>query len=89
MQPTLKVILSEITSNENIRLSEFNDESDECSKMLEIADEAKNAMISGTIDYMENNGKEINIDNVNNISIISISIIIIIIHTYIVIIIFI
>ena len=44
----------------------FNDESDECSKMLEIADEAKNAMISGTIDYMENNGKEINIDNVNN-----------------------
>ena len=52
---------------ENIKkMHPFNDESDECSKMLEIADEAKNAMISGTIDYMENNGKEINIDNVNN-----------------------
>jgi hypothetical protein len=34
--------------------------------MLDLADEAKNEMISGTIKYMENIGKEVSIENVNS-----------------------
>jgi hypothetical protein len=52
---------------ENIKkMHPFNDESEMCSTMLDLADEAKNEMISGTIKYMENIGKEVSIENVNS-----------------------
>jgi hypothetical protein len=52
---------------ENIKkMHPFNDESEMCSTMLDLADEAKNEMISGTIKYMENSGKEISIERVNS-----------------------
>jgi hypothetical protein len=55
------------SGKENIKkMHPFNDESEMCSTMLDLADEAKNEMISGTIKYMENSGKEISIENVNS-----------------------
>ena len=55
------------SGKENIKkMHPFNEESEMCSTMLDLADEAKNEMISGTIKYMENSGKEISIENVNS-----------------------
>jgi hypothetical protein len=55
------------SGKENIKkMHPFNNESEMCSTMLDLADEAKNEMISGTIKYMENSGKEISIENVNS-----------------------
>jgi hypothetical protein len=54
------------SGKENIKkMHPFNDESDICSTMLDLADGAKNEMISGTIKYLENTGKEVSIESVN------------------------
>ena len=52
---------------ENIKkMHPFNEDSEPCDEMLELADEAKNIMIEGTICMMEKKGIEINIDRVNS-----------------------
>lgn len=52
---------------ENIKkMHPFQDETELCEEMLELADQAKNEMIQGTISYMENQGREITIENVNS-----------------------
>jgi len=54
------------SGKENIKkMHPFNDESEICSTMLDLADGAKNEMISGTIKYLENTGKEVSIESVN------------------------
>jgi hypothetical protein len=54
------------SGKENIKkMHPFNDESEMCSTMLDLADGAKNEMISGTIKYLENTGKEVSIESVN------------------------
>jgi len=52
---------------ENIKkMHPFNKENEFCDEMLEMADDAKHAMINGTIQYLEDNNKEITVESVNS-----------------------
>ena len=52
---------------ENIKkMHPFQDESEPCEEMLELADDAKYEMINGTISYLQSKNQEIDLDKVNS-----------------------